>query len=341
MAIRSTHSLRSRLYTGTTAEWSASTFVYRAASLLLDSTTGSLKIADGINSYSGLDFVTPSSGSTNAGAFSVINKTGLSIAADKLVCLSGLDATSGKPKIILADADVAGSDDIFVTTAAIANNASGVVVQFALSAADLDTSGATSAGDPVFLSAATAGAFAHAAPSGNDDRVEPVGFVVVKDGAVGQIRWLMSDVRTIGTDQLQPLSVTQAKMALASLDGTVAKVAAAANVIGAIPVVHIVSLAAGALAETDVVLTHKTRVIDVHVVLTGAGVANTTLKVQNGATTITDAIAVSGADKAVVRAATIDDAQHEIAAAGTLRIKTETGATQPACLVYITCVRVA
>jgi len=113
------------------------------------------------------------------------------------------------------------------------------------------------------------------------------------------------------------------------------------NVVGGIPVLHRIDLAAGALAETDVTLTYKTRVIDAWVVLTGAGVASTTLKVQNGATTITDAMDVSGSDKAIVRATTIDNAQHEIAAGGTLRIKTETGATQPACTVYVLGIRVA
>lgn len=127
----------------------------------------------------------------------------------------------------------------------------------------------------------------------------------------------------------------------AVLVGTEVAVVANANVIGGIPVLHRIDIAAGALAETDVVLTHKTRVIDAWVVLTGGGVSTTTLKVQNGATAITDAMDVSGSDKALIRAATIDDAQHEIAAAGTLRIKTETGATQPACIVYVLGIRVA
>lgn len=148
-------------------------------------------------------------------------------------------------------------------------------------------------------------------------------------------------VTNTGVTAIGAGKVTQAMDVAASRDGTVVKVAANANVIGAIPVVHRIDIAAGALADTDVVLTHKTRVIDAWVVLTGAGVANTTLKVQNGATTITNAMDVSGSDKALIRAATIDDAQHEIAAAGTLRIKTETGATQPACTVYVTGLRVA
>lgn len=117
-------------------------------------------------------------------------------------------------------------------------------------------------------------------------------------------------------------------------------VCASAAVVASIGGVIRVDLAAGALAETDVVMEDKVRVIDARVVLRGAGVANTTLKVQNGATTITDAMDVSGSDKAMIRAATLDDAQWDISAGGTLRIKTETGATQPACTVFVEVVRV-
>lgn len=148
-----------------------------------------------------------------------------------------------------------------------------------------------------------------------------------------------------GTNRQAPASVdvpvVDGGLNTNSLNGTQAAVVADDNVIGGIPLLHRIDIAAGALADTDVVLTHKTRVIDAWVVLRGAGVANTTLKVQNGATTITDAMDVSGSDKALIRAATIDDAQHEIAAGGTLRVKTETGATQPAATVYVLGVRVA
>jgi hypothetical protein len=129
--------------------------------------------------------------------------------------------------------------------------------------------------------------------------------------------------------------VTNAMIVPAALDGTVAKVVADVNVIGGIPVVHTIALSAGALADTDVVLTHKTRVIDAQVVLQGAGVANTVITVKNGATAITDGIAASGTDKAMTRAATLDDAQWEIAASGTLRVTSSVGATQPACTVIV------
>lgn len=125
------------------------------------------------------------------------------------------------------------------------------------------------------------------------------------------------------------------------LNGANVNNVASVDVIGGIPILHMITLAAGALASTDVVMTHKTRILDAWVVLTGAGVATTILTLKNTADAITDAMDVSGSDLAIVRATTIDDDHHEIAAGGKLRIQTETGATQPDCIVYVLGVRVA
>lgn len=114
-----------------------------------------------------------------------------------------------------------------------------------------------------------------------------------------------------------------------------------ANVVGGVPVIFRINIAAGALGNTDVVVTNKIRVIDAWLVLTGAGVSTTTLQVKNGSTAITDAMAASGSDKAIVRAAQIDDAAHEIAAGGTLRVTSATGATQPDAIVYVLAIPVA
>lgn len=148
-------------------------------------------------------------------------------------------------------------------------------------------------------------------------------------------------INNAGATTIGAGKVTNAMISPAALDGTVAKVVADDNVIGGVPIIHRIDIAAGSLAETNVTLTHKTRVIDAWVILTGAGVASTTLKVQNGANAITDGMDVSGSDKALIRAATIDAARYEIAASGTLRVKTEVGATQPDCTVYVLGIRVA
>lgn len=126
-----------------------------------------------------------------------------------------------------------------------------------------------------------------------------------------------------------------------ALTGTKVSVVADVNVIGGIPVLHRIDIAAGALGNTDVILTHKTRIIDAFLVLRGAGVASTTLQVKNGANAITNAMAASGSDQALVRATSIDDAYYEIAAAGTLRVTSASGASQPAATVYVLGVRVS
>jgi hypothetical protein len=135
--------------------------------------------------------------------------------------------------------------------------------------------------------------------------------------------------------------VTQAMQVAASHDGTSAKVAADDGVIGALPLLFRIAIAAGALATKNVLMTHKIRVVDAWVVLAGAGVALATLTVGNAGVAITDALDVSGVDKAVIRAGAIDDAHHEVAAGANLSITTATGATQPACIVYVLAERVA
>lgn len=142
-------------------------------------------------------------------ALAVVNKTGSTITTDKLVAVTGYDSTTGKPKIVLADADVASHDDLWVTTASIANNAEGTVYKSALSAANLDTSAAGAVGDPVYL-ATTAGGFTAAAPTSYASRVHPVGFVVVDHATTGQVLWLIGPVRKLGTGELQILLDTGA-----------------------------------------------------------------------------------------------------------------------------------
>lgn len=143
------------------------------------------------------------------------------------------------------------------------------------------------------------------------------------------------------TANIVALNVTAAKIAADILTGDKVANVANANIDGGIPVLHRINIAAGAIGDTDVVLNDKTRVIDAWLVLTGAGVESTTLQVKNGANAITDAMAASGSDTALVRAATINDANHEIAAGGTLRVTSATGATQPNAVVYVLGVKVA
>lgn len=128
----------------------------------------------------------------------------------------------------------------------------------------------------------------------------------------------------------------------ASLTGTQVATVADANVIGGVPVLHRIDIPDAATGDVDVVLTHKTRVVEAWAVKTGgAGGAANTVQVKNGATAITDAMSINIADTLIVRAASIDDAQHEIAAAGTLRVTRTKAGGNAACIVYVLGLRVA
>lgn len=216
-----------------------------------------------------------------------------------------------------------------------------------LEVTDVNTGG-IAVGAPLFASKATPVVLSNLATGvffGWADEVVLTGATttirVIKAGYAGGV--LASGA--VGTTQLAAGGVTEAKLqpgaAAAGITGLVTKFAASGNVIGAIPVIHIVTVAAGANANTDVTLTHKTRVIDAWVQLTGAGVTSATLQLKNGTNAITDKMAATGADQTVVRAGTIDDARADIAAGGTLRVTGADGATQPDAVVYVLGLRVA
>ena len=157
----------------------------------------------------------------------VYNETGSSIAADKLVAIVGYDVTKGLPNIVLADANTATHVDVYVTLEAIADTAEGFVFKGGLSDALLDTSGATTVGDPLYLSE-TAGGFVSTAPTTADAKVIPVGWSTVKSSTVGQIHWHIGEVEKSGED------VFQSGMTLNAVVGTIAnEVVTATNVITA------------------------------------------------------------------------------------------------------------
>lgn len=136
-------------------------------------------------------------------------------------------------------------------------------------------------------------------------------------------------------------AIGEDRLTAAELTGRVAAVVANANVIGGIPVLFRIDVA-DASADTDVVMTHKVRVINAMALATGIGAHATldTWQVKNGATAISDAVAKTATVNAVSRIATINPAAHEIAAAGTLRI-TAVKNTNAAVTVYVTAIRVA
>ena len=134
-------------------------------------------------------------------------------------------------------------------------------------------------------------------------------------------------------------AVTQAKIAPNSLDSTVAGNVADINTEGGIVVLHRIN-AVALTGNVDVVLTHKTRVVDAWAIQTAAGGAGDTIQFLNGATAITNALDLNVAEQTVVRATTIENnlGAHEIAAGGTLRV---TGASAVTAICYVLGIRVA
>jgi hypothetical protein len=109
------------------------------------------------------------------------------------------------------------------------------------------------------------------------------------------------------------------------------------NTVGGITLLYRIT-ATALTGDVDVTVAERIRVLDVWCVATAAGGASDTIIVKNGTTAITDAMDLNVSDKVIVRALTIDDAQHEIAAAGTLKVS---GASAATCEVYVLAIRVA
>lgn len=133
----------------------------------------------------------------------VINKTGSDIAADSLVAISGFDVTTKLVKVVLADADSANlATDVYVTLGKITNGKAGNVYKGGLSAANLNTNGVTTVGDPVYLNT-TAGGFTATAPTSNPSVVVLVGYTTVKSTSVGQIAWDIQPASKFGSGSIQ------------------------------------------------------------------------------------------------------------------------------------------
>ena len=147
----------------------------------------------------------------------------------------------------------------------------------------------------------------------------------------------LSTAAAIGATDLASSVVTGAHVADVADD----------NLIGGVPVLHRLSIADQASGSVDYTLTHKTRIVDAWCVKQGADghATEDTIQVSDGTNAITDAMAIGAPnDNGITRAASIDDAYHEIAAAGTLGIEVVKGAgggNDTQCTVYVLGLRVA
>lgn len=140
---------------------------------------------------------------------------------------------------------------------------------------------------------------------------------------------------------LQLLRQTSPDVAAQFANGAVVANLGDAAVIGGIPIVFTVAIA-DASADTDVVMTHKVKILDFWFLNTGiaAHASTDTVTLKNGASAISNAVAKTATVNAVVRAGTLNPANTTINAAGTLRI-TAAKTTNVAGVAHVLAVRVA
>lgn len=265
-----------------------------------------------------------------------------SLAVGDLVYVNGtttLPATGTDPvaTVTKADADAAGAAKVatYVVTKAMAQNAFGKVGKY-LVARGLNTSSYATVGDPVYLSTTAGGSTPTAPTLGN---VQVVGYVAVKSATAGIIVYNLNSNPVVTTGALSG--------GAAGLVADQATGAILASNIG-IPVRLTLTIADGAGAPANIDFTglpFKCRVRNVTVIkTTNAGGAGDTITVHNGTTgnAITDAMSINVADKAVVRAASLDDAFYDIAAGATIRVlRNKASANNVACVVVLDLDRVA
>lgn len=79
------------------------------------------------------------------------------------------------------------------------------------------------------------------------------------------------------------------------------------------------------------------RIIDAYCIALANGGAGDTVQIKKGSDAVTDAMDLSGADKAIVRATTIDNDFNEFAVGATITVD-PTDVTDPSSQVYVVCI---
>src|SRR5437870_12473293 len=143
------------------------------------------------------------------------------------------------------------------------------------------------------------------------------------------------DGTTVGPADFDAGAVGLTAIAPNAIDGTIAANVGSQGAVPGLELILRVDVAAGATGNVDTTLTYKVRIFDVSLIKNGnAGGGARTIQVKNGANAITDAMSINVNASTVVRAATIDSSQWEIAAGGTLRVtRTRTASPDEGCTV--------
>lgn len=145
-------------------------------------------------------------------ALLIRNETGGNLVAGDLIYISGWNETHSRWLVTKADADAAGRSAQYVMTGTLATATNGEAFR-TYRLTGLNTNGLT-VGDPIYLDT-TAGGWVAVAPTGADDINQIVGRVAVVSATVGEIEFDLVSNSTvlIGTNELQALAVTAAKLA--------------------------------------------------------------------------------------------------------------------------------
>lgn len=175
------------------------------------------------------------------------------------------------------------------------------------------------------------------------DRLQNGDIIEVKPGsAFGVVAsWLAVNSVTGATPVTTTPAIGSFSIAANIISATQTTTTSSENIVPGFMLTHLITTAGGPTADTILTANLKIRVLDVFVQNTSAGSAADTIVVKNNTLAITDAIDVSGVDKSIARALTIDNANAIINAGGTIRI-TETdggGNDSPGTLVTIIAVR--
>lgn len=156
----------------------------------------------------------PTTSNFVAGPLKFKNETGGTLTRGTLVYVSGVDAATGLRNVTKADADVQGKAAQWIVLKDVANNAQGVLGK-RVRLTGQNTNAVSSAEDPVYLSAATAGAWTVTSPTDGDPNgiSQVVGHVVVKSASVGVVDLRIPEDRVqIGTNEIQDGAVMAAKL---------------------------------------------------------------------------------------------------------------------------------